>query len=155
MIPKDFLAYTEKMAAKLYKLSRASVDVGLPNDKVGGEVYGDGMTVIQVGAQNEFGHGRVPQRSFLRVPFIVKRDEINKAISKQFESVVNGQKPSVALGRIGVIATNYSKGAFTTMGYGQWQDIAESTKKAKGSSQVLIDTGLLRSSITWAVRNAS
>jgi len=155
MNPKQFLEHTKKMADKLHKLSRASVDVGLPSDKVGGKVYGNGMTILSVGARHEYGYGNIPQRSFLRVPFIVNKKEINKAIAKQFESVLNGQKTSVALGRIGAIASNYSKGAFTTMGYGRWQDIKASTKKAKGSSQPLIDTGTLRGSITWAVRDAS
>ncbi|MBL1319588.1 MAG: hypothetical protein JKY80_02140 [Mariprofundaceae bacterium] len=155
MNPKAFLAHTKKMAKSMAAVAKASVDVGLPSDKVGGKVYGDGMTILRVGAIHEFGAGNIPQRSFLRVPFIVNQKSINKAIAKQFESVMNGQKPAIALGRIGAIASNYSKGAFTSMGYGQWQDIKQSTKDAKGSAQPLIDTGILRGSITWAVRNAS
>lgn len=155
MTPKAFLEYTTKMADAMERVAKASVDVGLPSDKVGGKVYGDGMTILRVGAIHEYGAGPVPMRSFLRVPFIVKQKEINKAIAKQFEAVVNGQSADVALGRIGAIASNYSKGAFTSMGYGQWQDIKPSTKAAKGSAQPLIDTGILRGSITWAVRNAS
>ena len=53
---------------------------------------------------------------------------------------------------IGTVAVNISKGAFTTRGYGEWPDITQATKDAKGSSQVLIDTGILRGSITYVVR---
>jgi len=44
------------------------------------------------------------------------------------------------------------KGAFLTRGYGEWLDITDATKEAKGSSQVLIDTGTLRNSISYVVR---
>jgi len=155
MTPQDFLKTTEEMAKAMMIVVKASVDVGLPSDKVGSKVYGNGETILSVGATHEFGMGNIPQRSFLRVPFIVKRKEINKVIAKQFEAVALGKSPKVALGQIGVVAVNYSRGAFTTKGYGNWQDISEKTKQEKGSTQVLIDTGTLRGSITSAVRNAS
>jgi len=56
-----------------------------------------------------------------------------------------------ALGRVGLAARNISVGAFRSKGYGAWPDIERSTKDAKGSSGVLIDTGILRNAITWVV----
>jgi uncharacterized protein YeaC (DUF1315 family) len=56
-----------------------------------------------------------------------------------------------ALGIVGAKATNISKEAFVTQGYGKWPDITEETKEQKRSSQTLIDTGTLRNSITWEV----
>lgn len=95
----------------------------------------------------------VPQRSFLRVPFAIKKAEIADAMLNYFKAISEGRMTiDVALGRIGAMATNISKGAFTTRGYGTWPDIKASTKKAKGSSQVMIDTGTTRNSITYAVR---
>ena len=136
----------------LEKAKRGHVAVGLPAEEVGGTVYDDGQTVAQVGAQHEFGAG-VPRRSFLRTPFSAKKDELETAIAKQFADVFQrGKKTEQALGLIGTVAVNISKGAFTTRGYGEWPDISAATKEDKGSSQVLIDTGTLRNSITYVVR---
>lgn len=155
MKPQDALKMTTHMAEQMRSMKRKAVFVGLPAEKVGGKIYGDGMTIMRVGAIHEYGAGSIPQRSFLRVPFATKRKEINSTIAKQFEAVANGQKVDIGLGRIGVIAANISKGAFTSLGYGEWEEITGQTKARKGSSQTLIDTGILRSSITWVIRDAS
>jgi hypothetical protein len=146
------LEYTTRMAANLADASRKAVFVGLPAEKVGHKIYGDGLTVLTVGAIHEFGAGNNPTRSFLRVPFAIKKKELNVAIAAQYEAVTEGKKVDTALGLIGVIAAQVSKGAFTTLGYGSWPEITDETKRRKGSSQTLIDTGILRSSITWAIR---
>jgi hypothetical protein len=89
----------------------------------------------------------------LRTPFTAKKDDLSTAIAKQFEDVFQrGKSAEQALGLIGTVAVNISKGAFTSRGYGEWPDISAATKEDKGSSQVLIDTGTLRNSITYVVR---
>jgi hypothetical protein len=152
MTPEQMLKNTTAYLKNLEKAKRGHVAVGLPAEEVGGTVYDDGQTVAQVGAQHEYGAG-VPRRSFLRTPFAVKKDDMDKAIAKQFEDVFQrGKKAEQALGLIGTVAVNISKGAFTSRGYGEWPDISAATKEDKGSSQVLIDTGTLRNSITYVVR---
>lgn len=151
LTPAQMLKYTTDMADRLDAIKKRAVFVGLPKDKVGGAVYGNGMTVIQIGAIHEFGAPEqgIPQRSFLRVPFATKQTEVNKAIALQMEAITSGRRPAdVGLGRVGVIATNISKGAFVSLGYGAW-------KPSKKVGQTLVDTGILRSSINWVVRNAS
>lgn len=156
MKPEKFLKMTEKMATQLKSLKGSAVFVGLPKEKVGGKVYGDGSTIISVGASHEYGAKYLPKRSFLRAPFLIKKNEINKSIANQYKLVQEGKiNPDIALGRIGAIAVNYSKGAFTSLGYGEWKPIKLETAKRKGSSQTLIDTGVLRSSISWVIRNAT
>lgn len=151
--PEQMLKKTTEYAKNIAKARRGYVAVGLPSEEVGGKVYGDGMTVIQVGAIHEYGAGNNPRRSFLRLPFTAKRDELTKAIAQQFEDVFSrGKSAEQALGLIGVTATNISKEAFTTRGYGQWPDITQATKNAKGSSQVLVDNGILKGSVTYVVR---
>jgi hypothetical protein len=136
----------------LQAAASGSVFVGLPAEKVGGAIYDNGETVISVGASHEYGVG-VPRRSFLRVPFDIKKDDMDKAIAKQFQDVAeSGKSAKKALGLVGVTAVNISKGAFTSRGYGTWPDISATTKKAKGSSQPLVDTGTLKRSVTYAVR---
>jgi hypothetical protein len=152
MTPEQMLKNTTAYLKNLEKAKRGYVAVGLPAEEVGGTVYDDGQTVAQVGAQHEYGAG-VPRRSFLRTPFTAKQDDLTAAIAKQFEDVFQrGKKAEQALGLIGTVAVNISKGAFTSRGYGEWPDISAATKEDKGSSQVLIDTGTLRNSITHVVR---
>jgi hypothetical protein len=151
---EQMLKKTGAMARAIETARRDHVAVGLPSERVGGKIYGDGETVISVGASHEFGAG-VPRRSFLRLPFAAKSDELEKAIAIQFRDVFIKDKPvKQALGLIGVTAVNISKGAFTTRGYGHWPDLSQATKDLKGSSQILIDTGTLRNSITYVVRGA-
>ena len=155
--PAAMLAYTTEMADRLVQIKKKAVFVGLPNEKVGGKVYGDGMTVLRVGAIHEYGvpSRDIPQRSFLRAPFRIKRKELNEAVAKQFEAVLTGRRDvDVGLGRVGAVATNISKGAFTSLGYGEWTPINAETKRRKGSNQTLIDTGVLRNSISSVVRSA-
>lgn len=132
------------------------VAVGVPAGPATSKVYGDGTTVLLVAAAHEFGLGRVPERSFLRVPFQIKRDEIDAAMAEQFARVAAGQiNVMTALGLVGATARNISVEAFETDGFGQWPNIEQETKDAKGSSKPLIDTGTLRNSITWDVRDAT
>lgn len=154
LTPQQMLEHTKRMANNIHIAKKAVVAVGLPVEKVGGKVYGDGMTVVEVGSSHEYGAG-VPRRSFLRVPFQIKADEMDKVTATQFRDVFEkGQDAKRALGLIGMQAMNIVIGAFTSRGYGVWPDISDSTKRAKGSSQILIDTAILRGSITYVVRGA-
>lgn len=151
--PEQRVKRLEKYAESLKEAAMRSVDVGLPSDKVGGKIYGDGMTVISIGAIHEYGLGPNPMRSFLRMPFDVKQKQMADRIAKEFDAVRDkGRDVATALGRVGVEAENISREAFVTRGYGNWPDITQATKDAKGSGQVLIDTGTLRNSITHVVR---
>ena len=154
LTPQQMAAHTKQMASNIRTARNAVVAVGLPAEKVGGQIYGDGVTVIAVGASHEYGAG-VPRRSFLRVPFQMKKDQMDQTTVDQFRAVFEqGQDAKRAMGLIGMQAVNIVKGAFTSRGYGAWPDISEATKEMKGSSQVLIDTGTLRNSITYVVRGA-
>ena len=152
MTPEQMLENTGAYLKNLEKAKRGYIAVGLPSEEVGGTVYDNGQTVAQVGAQHEYGAG-VPRRSFLRTPFAVKKDDMDKAIAKQFEDVFNrGKKAEQALGLVGKVAVNIVKGAFLTGGYGEWPDITDATKAAKDSTRILVDNKTLSGSITYVVR---
>lgn len=152
MKPEAFLKMTEKYLANLEKAKQSAVKVGLPLEKVGSKIYGPGITIIMVGAWHEYGFGNNPVRSFLRVPFNKKADEMNRFIANQFKKVCfDGLDVDKALNLIGVKATNISKDAFQTSGWGEWAPNQPQTIQAKGSSKPLIDTGTLRNAITWQV----
>lgn len=152
MKPEKFLKKTAAYLNNLDDAKRLSVAVGLPIEKAGGHLYKTGESLIEVGASHEYGAG-VPLRSFLRMPFDVKKDVISKEIDIQFKKVLlENRSAKRALGFIGVAARNIVIDAFRTGGFGQWPDITVMTKKLKKSSKILIDTGILRGAITWVVR---
>ena len=156
MTPEDFFREQARILAEMQKAKKMSVKVGLPADKVGGEVYGGGVTLMQVGAQHEYGTEKMPQRSFLRMPFELKSVDIDAFIQAEFKKVIDGKSTAEkALGRIGVYTTNISKQAFRTNGFGQWAELSPITKAIKESNNKttpLIWSGLLRNSITWSVQ---
>ena len=158
MTPEEALELVQKRLKAMERVKTAVVKVGLPEkEDATRKVYkseGDASapTVLDVGIWHEYGTKLVPMRSFLRAPFITKKADIQKLIDGQLILVTEKDLDvEVALGRIGLGAKNISVGAFRSNGYGEWPDIKESTKKEKGSSGALIDTGLLRNSITWVV----
>ena len=152
MTPEQMLKNTTAYLKNLEKAKRGHVAVGLPAEEVGSTVYDDGQTVAQVGAQHEYGAG-VPRRSFLRTPFAAKKDDMDKAVAKQFKDVFErGKKAEQALGFVGTVAVNIVKGAFLTGGYGEWPDITDATKAAKDSTRILVDNKTLSGSITYVVR---
>lgn len=158
MTPQETLALCERQLAAMEQAKRSVVKVGLPaGETATSKAYlSDGQksapTVLEVGIWHEYGTQFVPIRSFLRGPFELKKSEIARALEVQFNLVLEKGMPlDMGLGRVGLTAVNISKGAFRTKGYGVWPDIKQSTKNAKGSSGILIDTGLLRNSITWVI----
>lgn len=158
MTPKEALARCQRQLDAMKRAKEAVIKVGLPaNESATSGVYATdsgkpGPTVLEVGIWHEYGTQHIPMRSFLRGPFEQKQAEISKAIDIQFKLVLDDALDiEAALGRVGLTAVNISRGAFKTRGYGVWLDIKQATKTAKGSDQVLIDTGTLRNAITWVV----
>jgi len=142
----------KKYALSLRKAKGKSVVVGLPKGEAASRVYKSGKTVLEVGVVHEYGKGKIPMRSFLRTPFIVHEKRLRAFIQKQFKLISEGKPSDDALALIGVFGENIVKEAFTTAGYGNWEPLSQRTIDEKGSSQILIDKGILRSSILSEVR---
>lgn len=139
--------------AELRKLKRTKIAVGLIESTAGSRVYPNGISVVQVGAIHEFGAGAIPQRSFLRAPFDIKKEEINNQIRTGIENVQEGRSTAEReLNRAGTLAVNICKNAFPTSGYGTWEPLSQETIDRKGSSLPLKDTGLLNGSIAYEVK---
>ena len=158
MTPEETLRFARAQLSNMEKAKKLSVKVGLPaGESSTSKAYtndgeGPAPTVLEVGIWHEYGTQQIPMRSFLRGPLNAKSADLEAVIEQQFNLVLErGMDVERALGRVGLAARNISVGAFRARGYGAWEDIDQATKDAKGSSGVLIDTGLLRSSITWVV----
>lgn len=145
----------DKILKNLSKLTKKSVYVGLPKEKINLSAVGyGGLNVAQIGAVHEFGYGISPRRSFLYDTFETKKNDFSKDIQELYRNNVidTTQKANKFLSKIGIQARNYVIDAFDTSGFGNWQPNSEYTINMKGSSKPLIDTGALKQSITWVVR---
>ena len=156
MTPEDFFKEQAKILVEMQKAKTMVVNVGLPADKVSGAYDDDGVSILQVGAQHEYGTENMPARSFLRMPFELKAAEINIFIQSEFKKVLEGKSTAEkALGRVGMMTSNISKQAFRTNGFGQWAELSPisiAIKKKASKTTPLIWSGLLRNSITWSVK---
>ena len=127
--------------------------MGAKNSKHKSEDGSGMLTNAEIGAIHEFGSlsGHIPSRSWLRMPihkgaaFIVKK-------AKQ-ELKIMAEKGSILpiLVNIGIRCGQLIQRAFASRGFGEWAPIKPATKKAKGSSAILIDTGQLRRSVSSKV----
>ena len=149
MKPND-LSQLKEITKQIKIATTHEVNVGIPKD-VGR--YPNGLSIVDVGRKHEFGIG-VPRRSFLRMPFIVEQNIIDKAIATSWKKIAEGKSQTIKeFGILGIVGQNISKDAFATSGFGKWEKLKPATEKAKGSTEILLDTGKLVQSITnWVVK---
>lgn len=152
MKPADFLALANHQLLAMKAMKKQHVAVGVLANSATGRIYKSGANVLQVAAANEFGTVKIPQRSFLKMPQDLKQKELNAFINKQLFKVLDGMQVEKGLGLIGTYAVNLSQDAFATGGFGKWTPLEASTIDNKGSSGILIDTGVLKNSVSYEVR---
>lgn len=135
-----------KIMAEFQSADRTLITVGVQK----GEVNEDGTSVAEYAAENEYGTGRIPQRSFMGTAF----DENKPSYIRYMNRVTR---------KLGV--ESFARSVYL-LGLNAQQDIqnviskrnilprlAESTIKAKkGSTKTLVDTGALVNSITFEVK---
>lgn len=108
--------------------------------------YPNGVFVAQVARYNEFGTLRIPMRPFFR-------NAIQKNIKKWYATLQNtinqNVTPSKALSIVGEVAKADIIQSITDF---KAPPNAQSTIKQKKSTNPLIDTGLMRRSVTYKVK---
>ncbi len=136
------------MIDRVFELGKPKVAVGI-FEADGQAPAGEGITLIEVAVINEFGGGDVPARSFLRGWFDEHRERAQKALVVLCQGVLRGEYTAkVAIERFGLwLQAEVQK----RIAQGIPPANAPSTVAKKGSSKPLINTGQLRSSITFAV----
>lgn len=139
---KKWLKQMSDMAQK------PSVKIGILGDGEAGE---DGATVLEYGSYNEFGtkDGKIPERSFIRATIDERKRRIyGKAFQLQ-EKIFLGK---ISIPKALAIMGSLIKGNIVQKVVSMRSPAnADSTIKAKGSSNPLIDTGRLRQSIDYEV----
>lgn len=124
--------------------------IGVPAGKGN---YKNGAPLAVIAAVQEFGSadGRIPERSFLRVPLRQNMPEFVKVWRVLIPKVVSGELTMFqAMSQMGERAAGVSKESIAD---GIAPANAAATVKRKGSSKPLIDDGTLIQSITYIVED--
>lgn len=138
----------KELVRRVYGLKSPVIKVGVLKDD-GAEEYDDGLRVIQVAIWNEFGAGHVPERSFIRAWFDENQAKCRAAFKRLMTAVVAGKyTKSQALE---LLAQRFVGEIQKRMAQGVPPPNAPSTIRQKGSDKPLIDTGQLRSSISYSI----
>ena len=139
---------------RLSQLAKLRVRVGVLDDapkRTEASKRGEKFTLLEVAAVHEFGapDAGIPQRSFIRAGVDQYAAEIADARDRLAAGVLAGKvEPENALEMLGAFVQGKLQ---TRIAEGISPPLAESTIRRKKSSKPLIDTGQLRSSITYRV----
>lgn len=107
----------------------------------------DGTTIVEVGAFNEFGSIGVPERPFLRTTIAQYHNNYTQIIKQMLSDIIMGKKSVVQA--VGILGIKSQADVVSTIN--NWDDPPNSpeTIDRKGSSQPLVDTGIMKKSINW------
>ena len=148
----------KRLMTTMAELGRARVTVGVHADQGsathaaaphGGKATPEPVTVVQVAIWNEFGMG-VPERSFLRGWFDGNLQQNQRTIAVMAKSALAGKRTArdaieiVGQRFVGELQRWIADGSHVAPN-------APATIRIKGSSTPLVDTGQLRTSITYLV----
>lgn len=141
--------------AKLLKSyeNKEVLAVGYPASETGGIRYPDGTPVVLVAAVNNYGSQSmgIPARPFMQEGSKAALSGDAGKVAAELVPLLNQGKVTVAeiLRQMGPYAEASFKGVFTGVA---WTENADYTVEKKGSAQPLIDTSLLRNTLTYVVR---
>ena len=137
------------LAKQVFGIKKPLVNVGIHAAEGSKIPKGGKATVLEYGTYNEFGLG-VPERSFIRGTADAKGKEWRDFAASRMRLVIKGElTKEQALEQMGLrFQSNMQK----RISDGISPPNAPSTIAKKGSSKPLIDTGTLRSSITYSIK---
>lgn len=149
---KDIDMGFKALEKRLKEFKKSVIKVGIQGSEA--QKVNNGETVVTYAAANEFGTknaGRnknivIPERSFIRST-TDKKNYWKKEIDRAYNSIIDGKDTALsAIAKVGIIARDDIKKTITD---GVPPPNAESTKKRKKSSHTLIDTGIMRHSVSY------
>ena len=116
----------------------------------GAETHSEGLTVLDVASFHEFGTRRIPARSFLRGYYDERESDLDEGLDRMLASVVAGKRTAQSAGD--AFGSAVVAGIQKRISDRIEPALADATIARKGSDVPLIDTGQLRSSITYDLR---
>ena len=136
--------YKARLAGLLSLKAPAHVDVGIL-ESAGAEA--DGTSVIDVAFWNEFGTATIPERSFIRAWFDEAEPQLREEFTKLMHGVAAGKRTRAEV--LELMGQRMVGQVQERISAGIPPENAPSTAARKGSTTPLIDTGVLRSSVTY------
>lgn len=136
----------EKFLREINELKSKKVFVGFQSGEAAEE---NGTDVVDVAAYNELGTSRIPSRPFLRNSVDNHKDKISAMCKNQVRKLVKGATAEKCLKELGNFGVKLVQEEITN---GSFEPNAESTIRKKGSSKPLIDTGRMRQSVHFVIK---
>ncbi len=135
------------------ELKKIDVLVGIPQEEAGREQNDITNAELLYIHTNGSPANNIPPRPVVEPAIQDSKEEIGTLLKEAILKALEGDTDGAMAGmeRAGTQGENAVKGWFTNP-KNNWAENAESTKKRKGSSKPLIDTGQLRKSITHVVK---
>ncbi len=138
-----------QITGSLRELGKYSVEVGIFGSDDSYYAMIAGVHEFGITIQKETGTIVIPERSFLRSTFDENKEKWFKFVQKQIPKLINSQMNAYTLcERLGAKMAGDIQVKITDL---DTPPNADSTIKAKGSSNPLIDTGGLRMRVTYRV----
>ena len=122
----------------------AHIDVGILESA---GVEKDGTSVIDVAEWNEFGTATIPERSFIRAWFDEAEPQLRQDFAALMRTVAAGKRTRAEV--LELMGQRMVGQVQARMSAGIPPPNKPATVRRKGSSTPLIDTGVLRSSVTY------
>lgn len=134
-----------KLKKMLDELEKLEVRIGLQQ----GKTSEDGVDLVDIAMFNELGTEHIPSRPFLRDSVDANGDRINAFLQSLKKEILQGGSAEGVLKKIGV----FQKGLIQEqIVKGSFEPNDEATKRKKGSETPLIDTGRMRQSINFVIK---
>ena len=132
------------------EIGKPKVYIGVPASKNGMHEGGINMaTLLALHVLGAPSRG-IPQRDPLRPPLIANAQRYTDLLALGLKNALSdGTDPKLVYEKIGIVASNDVKDYFVS---GSFKPLDQKTIDRKGSSKPLLDTGELRSSITYQVK---
>lgn len=130
---------------ELEELAKLEVAVGYQQ----GQASEDGVDMVDIALFNELGTVHSPSRPFLRDSLNNNKDKISQFMQSAAKGIANGKSAEDVLKKIGTFQKGLIQKEITS---GNFVPNSPATIKKKGSSTPLIDTGKMRQSVNFVVR---
>ncbi len=140
----------KKFYAEVEKLKGNEVFIGFQaGKKMHTDEDGKEVDVAEIAAFNELGTSTSPSRPFLRQSVDDNKDKISAMCERAAKDLANGGSAEQGLKKLGAFGVSLVQEKIRN---GSFKPNAESTIKAKGSDKPLIDTGQMRQSVHYVIR---
>ena len=136
-----------KYVAEMDKLLSKEIHVGF---QAGRNAYEDGTDIVDVAAFNELGTSNIPARPFMKQSWENNEGKLKAACQRANKMISQGETAEEACKMLGVYGVGLIQREIRD---GNFVPNAPSTIRRKGSSKPLIDTGRMRQSVHYVVKD--